>query len=235
MEKTIYIFNWIEQEILEQKIISIKYIAQILFFLIIPGILFSQGFDDTQLWHAEKFEKPINDKTSLALEQDFRIGENMTNLVYFHADFGIKRIINKTFSFNLNFREVFEQKGPELTREHRPHGQIAWKRELGPLAISSRARLEYRIRQDKDPVFRNRDMLSLKYGKGFTPLMLVPYVANEIFYDFKKSELNRNRFFIGVNIGSIKSFKPTIYFLIQTGIENKEYSHIGILGFKLKF
>ena len=88
MKKTIYIFNWIDQ---------------ILFFLIIPGILFSQGFDDTQLWHAEKFEKPINDKTSLALEQDFRIGKNMTNLVYFHADFGIKRILNKTFSINLNF------------------------------------------------------------------------------------------------------------------------------------
>ena len=220
---------------MEQKIITIKYIAQILFFLIIPSILFSQGFDDTQLWHAEKFEKPINDKTSLALEQDFRIGKNMTNLVYFHADFGIKRIINKTFSFNLNFREVFEQKGPELTREHRPHGQIAWKRELGPLAISSRARLEYRIRQDKDPLFRNRDMLSLKFGKGFTSLMLVPYVADEIFYDLEESELNRNRFYIGAEIGSIKMIKPVMYFLIQSGYTDEEWSHIGILGFKFIF
>lgn len=195
----------------------------------------AQSFEDNQFWHAEKFQKHINEKTSLSLEQDFRMGENMSELLYVHADFGINRKLGNGFSINVNFREVFEQKGDNLTREHRPHGQIAWKGKFGLIGISSRSRLEYRMKQDKDPVFRNRDMVSIKFGKGFTSLKLVPYVADEIFYDMEESELNRNRLYIGAEIGSLKSIKPTIYFLIQSGLKNNEWSQIGILGFKFKF
>lgn len=211
-----------------------NHIKLILGFLVVMTTLSAQQFEDIQLWHAEKFHKKINENTTLSLEQDFRAGQNMSELIYFHADFGIKRKLNKSFSVNLNFREVFEQKEDILTREHRPHGQIAWKGNSGPFSISSRARLEYRLKQDNDPVFRNRDMISVKLDKIFTPLKLVPYVADEIFYDLEQSELNRNRFYIGAEIGLMKSIKPTIYFLIQSGLKNDEWSHIGILGFKFK-
>ena len=46
LKKTIYIFNWIEQEILEQKIISIKYIAQILACVFLLGIIFFSIFKE---------------------------------------------------------------------------------------------------------------------------------------------------------------------------------------------
>lgn len=213
----------------------IKLISNILYLFVLKGILFSQGLDDIQFWHAEKFQKKINEKTLLSLEQDFRSGENMSKLLYLHADFGFRRSLNKSYSINLNFREVFEQKGQNLTREHRPHVQIAWKGKSGQFSISSRARLEYRIRQGKDSVFRNRDMISVNYGKGFTSLKLVPYFANEFFYDFEKNEYNRNRFYVGIKVGSIKSFKPTIYILIQTKIANDSFTHIGVLGFKFNF
>jgi hypothetical protein len=212
-----------------------KHRERILIFLVIITTTYTQGFKDNQLWHAEKFQKKINDKTSLALEQDFRLGNNASELRYVHADFGIKHQLTKVFFVSLNFREVFEQKGDKLTREHRPHGQIAWKGKIGLYSISSRARLEYRMKQDKDPVFRNRDMISIKFDKGFTPLKLIPYMADEIFYDLEESELNRNRFYIGAEIGSIKMIKPVMYFLIQSGYTDEEWSHIGILGFKFIF
>ena len=81
----------------------IKLISNILYLFALKGILFSQGLDDIQFWHAEKFQKIINDKTSLSLEQDFRSGENMSKLLYLHADFGFRRSLNKSYSINLNF------------------------------------------------------------------------------------------------------------------------------------
>jgi hypothetical protein len=60
-------------------------------------------------------------------------------------------------------------------------------------------------------------------------------MADEIFYDLEESELNRNRFYIGAEIGSIKMIKPVMYFLIQSGYTDEEWSHIGILGFKFIF
>ena len=91
---------------LKQRIL--KLISNILYLFFMKGILFSQGLDDIQFWHVEKFKKNINDKTSLSLEQDFRSGENMSKLLYLHADFGFKRSLNNSYSINLNFREVFE-------------------------------------------------------------------------------------------------------------------------------
>ena len=59
----------------------IKLISNILYLFALKGILFAQGLDDIQFWHAEKFQKKINDKTSFSLEQDFRSGENMSKLL----------------------------------------------------------------------------------------------------------------------------------------------------------
>ncbi len=212
-----------------------KHLERLLVFLICISFISAQGFEDNQFWHAEKFQKKINEKTSIALEQDFRMGNNASELIYVHADFGIKRKLTKSFSVNLNFREVFEQKGDVLTREHRPHGQLAWKGKSGPFALSSRARLEYRMKQDKDPVIRNRDLVSIKIGKGFTPLKLVPYIADEIFYDMEESELNRNRFYIGCEIQSISIIKTALYFLQQKDLKNDVWEPTNVVGMKFSF
>ncbi len=207
-------------------------IKQAFVFFTIFATIKAQSLEDIQFWHVEKFQKQINEKTSLSLEQDFRLGENMSELHYVHADFGIKRKLSKSLSVNVNFREVFEQKGDNLTREHRPHGTISTKMKLGLFGVSARVRLEYRMKQDKDPVFRNRDMVSIKFGKVFTPLKLVPYVADEIFYDMEKSELNRNRFYVGCEIKSISMMKVIIYHLIQDDWKNNGWEQTYIVGMK---
>lgn len=212
-----------------------NHIYQILVFLISFTTLFSQGFEDNQLWHAEKFQKKINEKNSLSLEQDFRAGENMSTLLYVHADFGIKHRLSNKISLSVNFREVFEKKEDIFMQEHRPHGTISTKIEIGSLDISARSRLEYRMKPGKDPVFRNRDMVSIKLRRELTSLKLVPYIADEIFFDIENSELNRNRFYVGSTIGSVKIMKPVIYFMVQSSFKSGTASHIGILGLKFLF
>ena len=112
---------------------------------------------------------------------------------------------------------------------------ISTKKEFGLFDISARGRLEYRMKSGKDPAFRNRDMVSIKLRRELTSFKLVPYLANEIFFDIENSELNRNRFFVGATIGSVKIVKPVIYFLVQSGFKSGTSSHIGILGFKFLF
>ena len=208
---------------------------QILVVLISLTTLFSQGFEDNQIWHAEKFQKKINENNSISLEQDFRAGENMSTLLYFHADFGIKHKLNNKISLSINFREVFEKKEDAFVGEHRPHGTVSTKTEIGLFDISARSRLEYRMKSGKDPALRNRDMVSIKLRRELTSFKLVPYVANEVFFDIENSEFNRNRFYVGATIGSIKIMKPMIYFMVQSGFKSGTSSHIGILGFKFVF
>jgi hypothetical protein len=174
----------------------------LLFVFLLNTLLFADNPAEIHLWHAEKFNRKISDKLSIALEQDFR---SESGLYYVHSDFGFKYKIGSRWAFNMNFREVFENKEGVWVSEHRPHGTVSTKISFGVLAVSARSRLEYRIKQDKDPVFRNRDMVTIKFGQGFTALKIIPYIADEIFYDLENKKLN--------HVASMQ-IKATLIFII---------------------
>jgi len=55
--------------------------------------------------------------------------------------------------------------------------------------------MEYRVKEDSRS-YRNRNLLTLKLDRQFTPWNLSPYLADEVFYDLTESLLARNRFYI---------------------------------------
>ncbi len=203
----------------------------ILLCLSMPFLLIADQLD---LWQAAKISKPLNDIYTLSMEGDFRSFNLAEQLKYYHGDIGISFQVLSNFMLSVNFREVFEWKGV-WKQEHRPHGTVSTKMQFGSLGISARSRFEYRMKQDKDPVIRNRDLVSIKFGKEFTPLKLVPYIADEIFYDMEESELNRNRFYVGMEIKCISFVKTVIYFLQQKDLKNEAWEPTNVVGMKFSF
>ena len=207
-----------------------KYNLALIFLL--NTLLLADNPAGIHLWHAEKFNRKISDKLSIALEQDLR---SESSLYYVHSDFGFKYKIGTRWAFNINFREVFENKKGVWVSEHRPHGTVSTNRNFGALNVSARSRIEYRIKQDKDPVFRNRDMVTIKFGQGFTALKIIPYIADEIFYDFENKKLNRNRAYVGITIKSVPYLSPTVYLMNQSDFKENRWNSFLILGFKFNF
>ena len=76
------------------------------------------------------------------------------------------------------------------------------KKKFGLISTTGRIRMEYRIK-DSGSSFRNRNMVSVDIGNGWTSLKVIPYFADEIFYDLSSNEINRNRFYIGCKIKSL--------------------------------
>lgn len=207
-----------------------KYNLALIFLL--NTLLLADNPAGIHLWHAEKFNRKISDKLSIALEQDLR---SESSLYYVHSDFGFKYKIGTRWAFNINFREVFENKEGVWVSEHRPHGTVSTNRNFGALNVSARSRIEYRIKQDKDPVFRNRDMVTIKFGQGFTALKIIPYIADEIFYDLENKKLNRNRAYVGITIKSVPYLSPTVYLMNQSDFKENRWNSFLILGFKFNF
>ena len=207
-----------------------KYNLALIFLL--NTLLLADNPAGIHLWHAEKFNRKISDKLSIALEQDLR---SESSLYYVHSDFGFKYKIGTRWAFNINFREVFENKKGVWVSEHRPHGTVSTNRNFGALNVSARSRIEYRIKQDKDPVFRNRDMVTIKFGQGFTALKIIPYIADEIFYDLENKKLNRNRAYVGITIKSVPYLSPTVYLMNQSDFKENKWNSFLILGFKFNF
>ena len=188
----------------------------------------------SQFWHAEKLSHSFSDKLSLTFEDDFRSESFGENNYYFHGDIGLKYKISSAIFFNANFREVFENKSSGWVQEHRPHGTVSMKKKIGLISTTGRIRMEYRIK-DSGSSFRNRNMVSVDLGSGWTSLKVIPYFADEMFYDLSSNEINRNRFYIGCKIKNLTRFKPTIYFMQQRSLKNNEWDTIGVLGIKISF
>ena len=188
----------------------------------------------SQFWHAEKITQSFSDKLSLTFEDDFRSESFGENNYYFHGDVGLKYKLSSAIFFNANFREVFENKSSGWVQEHRPHGTVSMKKKIGLISTTGRIRMEYRIK-DSGSSFRNRNMVSVDLGSGWTSLKVIPYFAGEMFYDLSSNEINRNRFYIGCKIKNLTRFKPTIYFMQQRNLKNNEWDTIGVLGIKISF
>jgi len=188
----------------------------------------------SQFWHAEKITQSFSDKLSLTFEDDFRSESFGENNYYFHGDVGLKYKLSSAIFINANFREVFENKSSGWVQEHRPHGTVSMKKKIGLISTTGRIRMEYRIK-DSGSSFRNRNMVSVDLGSGWTSLKVIPYFADEMFYDLSSNEINRNRFYIGCKIKNLTRFKPTIYFMQQRSLKNNEWDTIGVLGIKISF
>ena len=202
--------------------------------LIIILITIFCNLSASQFWHAEKLSHPFSDKLSIVFEDDFRSESFGENNYYFHGDIGLKYKLNSAIFFNANIREVFEKKSSGWVQEHRPHGTVSMKKKFGLISTTSRIRMEYRIK-DSGSTFRNRNMLTLDFGNGWTSMKLVPYMADELFYNLADKQINRNRFYIGCKIKNLTRFKPTIYFMQQRNLKNNEWDTIGVLGIKISF
>ena len=188
----------------------------------------------SQFWHAEKITQSFSDKLSLTFEDDFRSESFGENNYYFHGDVSLKYKLSSAIFFNANFREVFEKKSSGWVQEHRPHGTVSMKKKFGLISTTGRIRMEYRIK-DSGSTFRNRNMLTLDFGNGWTSMNLVPYMADELFYNLADKEINRNRFYLGVKVKKLSVYKPTLYFMQQRSLKNNKWESFGVFGIKISF
>ena len=188
----------------------------------------------SQFWHAEKITQSFSDKLSLTFEDDFRSESFGENNYYFHGDVSLKYKLSSAIFFNANFREVFEKKSSGWVQEHRPHGTVSMKKKFGLISTTGRVRMEYRIK-DSGSTFRNRNMLTLDFGNGWTSMKLVPYMADELFYNLADKEINRNRFYLGVKVKKLSVYKPTLYFMQQRSLKNNKWESFGVFAIKISF
>ena len=129
---------------------------------------------------------------------------------------------------------MFEKNSTGWIQEHRPHGSVTIRFKRGLISSTGRSRLEYRIK-DSGSSFRNRNMVSVDIGNGWTSLKVIPYLADEIFYEPSNNQININRFYIGFKIKNLTRLKPTIYFMQQRNLKNNKWDAINVLGMKISF
>ncbi|MBU2541658.1 MAG: DUF2490 domain-containing protein [Candidatus Omnitrophica bacterium] len=207
-------------------------------FLVLFAYKLCFAFDDGdfQYWNTESASWKINDDWKGQFEVEFRYGDDASNFYYQHSDLGfVYSGVVEWLDLGINYRQAFEEKSSIWRYENIPHFNATVKWKLLDFSLSNRARLEYKNREEADNYWRYRNKFTLKVPIKLTRLELEPYIADEIFYDFDKETLNRNRLYTGFNLKLFTNLKTDIFYLWQSSEKNDEWDDYHVLGTKLKF
>lgn len=196
------------------------------------------GYDDGdfQVWNTETEEFKINDKLKVALEEEFRWGNNANEFFYHHYDTGVSFSVNKHWSFGTGYRHVYELKRGKFKQENEPYITATLTAPIQNFSFDTRSRLEYRHFSFQPDSWRYRNKCTLKFPWKMTALKIQPYVADEVLMSFASgtNQLNQNRIACGFGMSLTKAIKGEIYYMLVSSKSAGKWTDSNVLGTKLK-
>ncbi|NIM99828.1 MAG: DUF2490 domain-containing protein [candidate division Zixibacteria bacterium] len=209
-------------------------IGLIIFFGRLTTGVFANENGDWQLWNTESIEGALAEDWQVKLEEEFRIGDDVQELYYHHADGGLTYKLTGLFLLGFNYRQIFEKRSGEFEEENRPHVNATIKWRWEDLSFKDRSRFEYRIRDGKKNVWRYRNKLSGTLPLKMTGFDIQPYLADEVFIDLDEGKFSRNRLYAGFGAGLMKHLKVDVFYLWQTSKKKEDWIDFNVIGVKLE-
>jgi len=210
----------------------------ILLILIIIAAQKAYAYDnhDFQVWNTDTEEVKINTSSRLALEEEFRWGNNARDFYYQHYDLGIIHDLSKYLNIGAGYRQIWEKKNGAFKQENEPYGMATVFYDLDGFKLDSRSRLEYRHFDYQSDSWRYRNRFAVKFPWKFTEMQIQPYVADEIFIKLTGGDLTMNRLSAGLGFNITKNLKGEVYYMLQDtkNTDVGTWTDINVLGTNLK-
>ncbi len=185
----------------------------------------TSGQRDFQVWSETVVTIPLvkkrdaNDKEykdlSLLLIGSIRLGRNKLYPVDERLGIGFEKRINKFVSIAPTYIYKYaEQFLGRKDLEHRVRVDTTISLKYKELSIKDRNRVEYRFRHSRQDTVRYRNRITLKHPvKNSGKTLFSPFVANEVFYDFREGRFFRNEISIGIERKVTSNFSAEIFYL----------------------
>lgn len=183
--------------------------------LLIAVSAYAYESGDFQIWNTNGEEIKIGKSTKFTMEQEFRYGENATELFYQHYDWGFGWDFDKRLELNLGYRFVLERIKHKWMESDEPYTVLTWKQDIWKFKFEDRNRIEYRHFRFAPDQVRYRNRFTLKYPLDFRGITIAPYTSDEIFVSSNGTGFNQNRFESGLEFGLTKYVKASIAYMQQ--------------------
>ncbi len=202
-------------------------------FLLTFGTSTLYARDDVNYWASVTLEHPLNNKVRIIWNPLWRVRDDVSESFYLASRQGVGYKVSKSLDLAASYFYAEEKNiAGRWVPENRLELQTTCKWGLWDLKWSDRNRFEYRSVDDKEK-WRYRNALKIAkpvkvWGSEFSP-----YVSDEIFYDFKKDELNQNRVSVGVTKKLIENVTLDVYYMVKSDKTGRDWNETQILGTSL--
>lgn len=191
--------------------------------------------NDRQIWLTTAFEQSLAKTWKVGNEEEFRLGNDLTRLYYFHSEFNLTFRAKKYLQLGGGYRQVFERKSIVWLAEQRPFIFATVNGNWHGTALSNRSRLEYRLREASTKQLRYRNKSTAVLPWQFTHWHIRPFLADELFLDLTAGNIQRNRLFAGIQCKLSSGIGLEGYYLLQTSRSGNGWQSFHALGTKLRF
>ncbi|HMS08548.1 MAG TPA: DUF2490 domain-containing protein [Pyrinomonadaceae bacterium] len=205
------------------------------------------GERDFQVWSETVINVPLVKKKdskgkeykdlSLLFIGSIRFGRNKLFPVDERVGIGFDKRINKYVSITPTYIYKYAEQSPgRKDIEHRVRFDTTLSFAYKELSIKDRNRVEYRIRHSRPDTVRYRNRITFKHPvKKDGKTIFSPFVADEVFYDFRDGRFFRNELSLGIERKVTSNFTAEIFYLnrYNTGGLPKYINALGV-NFKIE-
>ena len=207
--------------------------------LFVAGFCVSQAYafddHDTQFWNTDVQEMKLSDTAKIALEEEFRWGDNASDFYYQHYDLGYLAAFNKAWSWGGGYRHVLEEKKSAWLVENEPYLTLTYRTVFKNIALETRNRIEYRHFDYQDDNGRYRNKFTAVLPWKFSRFQIQPYISDEVLFSFYGAAFAKNRLAAGFTSVLTKHVKVEIYYMKE---DNRggggHWTDINVIGTKIK-
>jgi hypothetical protein len=190
---------------------------------------------DFQIWNTDYQDIEVIKNVKLAMEQEFRFGENASEVYYQHYDWGAVFSFDKMLDIALGYRLTLDKYKRKWREEDQPNANATFKFDLWKFKIDDRNRIEYRHFRFKEDFVRYRNKFGIKLPLDFMKIKISPYASDEIFIASDSTGFNENRLAAGIEFGLTKYVKADIYYMFKSNrIKGDKWNSANVLGTKIK-
>ncbi|MDP2911690.1 MAG: DUF2490 domain-containing protein [Candidatus Omnitrophota bacterium] len=203
--------------------------------LIVTAMAYAYDDGDFQVWNTDVEEFKINNNSKIALEEEFRWGDNANEFYYQHYDAGFFYNLEKYLNIGGGYRHIYELKNGKFKQESEPYITATLLWDIKGFKFEDRNRMEYRYFDYQADSSRYRNKITMKLPCNLTKIGIQPYLSDEIFISFGgTNQFNQNRFSSGIGMNLTKNVKAEIYYMLQSAKSSGKWTDINVLGTKLK-
>ncbi len=204
---------------------------------LLPFSLFAYDDGDLHNWTDLYVVYRIDDQFAVRVEEELMFGDDVSDLYYYHTDVGLIFKANPNVDLSLNYRHIDTKsnRGAEWTEENRPHGNVTFKGKLGDFQVEQRNRFEFRVRDNRDDIWRYRSRVLLAHPLTLGGVACTPYVSEEAFIDTDLGDFNQFRTAAGVKKKFGDHVMADVYYLWQTAESSTEWTDTHFIGLALGY
>jgi len=203
--------------------------------LIVTVMAYAYDDGDFQVWNTDVEEFKINSNSKIALEEEFRWGDNANEFYYHHYDAGVFYNLKKYLNIGGGYRHIYELKKGKFKQESDPYITATLLWDIKGFKFEDRNRIEYRYFDYQADSSRYRNKITMKLPWKLTKIGIQPYLSDEFFVSFGgTNQFNQNRFSSGIGMNLTSNVKAEAYYMLQAAKSSGKWMDTNVLGTKLK-